>query len=58
MSGADKKPQPGKGERTPRKRRGPEWTTGLKQFYDSVVDEPLPDAFRDLLSKLDDDGTK
>jgi len=30
-----------------------EWTRGLKKLYDSVVDEPLPDAFQDLLSKLD-----
>lgn len=35
------------------KRRGPEWTSGLKQLYDSVVEEPIPDAFRDLLAKLD-----
>ncbi|MBD3729663.1 MAG: hypothetical protein IE933_08155 [Sphingomonadales bacterium] len=34
----------------------PEWASGLKQLYDSVVDEPLPDAFKDLLSKLDDAG--
>ena len=31
----------------------PEWANGLKQLYDSVVDEPLPDSFRDLLAKLD-----
>jgi hypothetical protein len=30
-----------------------DWTDGLKKLYDSVVDEPLPDSFRDLLSKLD-----
>ncbi len=34
----------------------PEWAKGLRQLYDSVVDEPLPDAFADLLSKLDDAG--
>ena len=33
----------------------PEWADGLKQLYDSVVEEPLPDSFMDLLSKLDDD---
>ena len=33
--------------------RDPEWAAGLKRLYDSVVDEPLPDAFRDLLDKLD-----
>ena len=26
----------------------------MKQLYDQVVEEPLPDAFKDLLSKLDD----
>lgn len=31
----------------------PEWATGLKKLYNSVVDEPLPDSFKDLLSKLD-----
>lgn len=36
----------------------PAWTSGLKQLYDSVVDEPLPDAFKDLLAQFDtaDDG--
>ncbi|GGD58346.1 hypothetical protein GRI62_01490 [Erythrobacter arachoides] len=34
----------------------PEWTNGLKRLYDSVLDEPLPDAFADLLAKLDKDG--
>lgn len=32
----------------------PEWANGLKKLYDSVVDEPLPDSFKDLLSRLDD----
>ena len=31
----------------------PGWASGLRQLYDSVVDEPLPDSFSDLLSKLD-----
>ncbi|MEO6042151.1 MAG: NepR family anti-sigma factor [Croceibacterium sp.] len=30
------------------------WTSGLKHLYDSVVEEPIPDAFRELLAKLDD----
>ncbi|MXP47465.1 hypothetical protein GRI43_08740 [Altererythrobacter luteolus] len=38
------------------KESSPEWANGLKQLYDSVVDEPLPDAFKDLLSKLDDNS--
>jgi len=40
------------------KKKNPEWAKGLKQFYDSVVDEPLPDSFADLLSRLDDDTAK
>jgi hypothetical protein len=35
------------------KPRDPEWAAGLKRLYDSVVDEPIPDAFKDLLKKLD-----
>ena len=36
----------------------PDWATGLKRLYNSVVDEPLPDLFRDLLSKLDENEPK
>jgi hypothetical protein len=32
----------------------PAWSDGLRKLYDSVVEEPLPDSFKDLLSKLDD----
>ncbi|MEO0590852.1 MAG: NepR family anti-sigma factor [Pseudomonadota bacterium] len=35
----------------------PDWADGLRQLYDSVVDEPLPDAFKDLLDRLDDNGS-
>ncbi|GEM_PF-1236428 len=38
-------------------RQEPEWASGLKQLYNSVVDEPIPDMFTDLLAKLDD-GSK
>lgn len=31
----------------------PEWAHGLRRLYDSVVEEPLPDSFADLLDKLD-----
>lgn len=34
----------------------PEWAAGLRQLYDSVVEEPLPESFNDLLSKLDKDS--
>ena len=39
-------------------RNEPKWASGLKQLYSSVVDEPLPDNFKDLLSKLDENGGK
>ena len=38
------------------KRTKPEWADGLRQLYDSVLHEPLPDSFADLLSKLDDNS--
>lgn len=38
--------------------RDPEWTASLKQLYDSVLDEPIPDSFKDLLSRLDDKESK
>jgi len=40
----------------------PLWADGLKRIYSSVLDEPLPDVFEQLLDKLDkadrDDRTK
>ena len=35
------------------KEKAPDWANGLKQLYDSVVEEPLPDSFQDLIDKLD-----
>lgn len=32
----------------------PGWAMGLRKLYKSVVDEPLPDSFDDLLKKLDE----
>jgi len=43
-----------KGKKQHARPRGPDWATGLKHLYDSVIEEPIPDAFKDLLSKLDD----
>ena len=34
-------------------RQRPDWANGLRQLYESVVDEELPDTFKDLLSQLD-----
>lgn len=31
----------------------PGWTNGLRQLYDEVVDEELPDGIRDLLAQFD-----
>lgn len=40
-----------------RSRKRPEWAAGLRQLYDSVVEEPLPDSFSDLLSQFDQPGS-
>lgn len=40
------------------KARDPEWTSSLKKLYNSVVDEPLPASFKNLLSKLDENEGK
>ena len=34
----------------------PDWANGLRNIYDSVVNEPLPDDMLKLLASLDDDG--
>lgn len=52
----DRKTKPVKGKANSKPKCGPEWASGLKQLYDSVVEEPIPDAFKDLLSKLDNDN--
>lgn len=31
----------------------PDWASGLRRLYDSVVEEPLPDSFAELLKDLD-----
>lgn len=40
-------------KRGPVQQEMPGWTNGLRQLYDQVVDEDLPDSFRDLLARLD-----
>ena len=52
MAGA-KKNKPRTQSKPGAKSRDPEWTAGLKRLYDSVVEEPIPDSFKDLLKKLD-----
>ena len=47
---------PAKGGKSPTRKDAegkPDWTKSLRQLYDSVVDEPLPDNFKNLLDKLD-----
>jgi hypothetical protein len=34
----------------------PGWADGLRQLYDSVLDETLPESFDDLLKRLDQAG--
>jgi hypothetical protein len=50
----DRKMNPGQ-HQTAAKARAPqpEWTKGLKRLYNSVVEEPLPDSFADLIAKLE-----
>lgn len=52
---AQRRAAPAKGRKSAATGKGaqPEWANGLRQLYDSVVDEPLPDAFKNLLDKLD-----
>ncbi|MBT8427717.1 MAG: hypothetical protein KJO02_06790 [Erythrobacter sp.] len=52
---SEQQPEKGAGEakKPPRKEAQPEWANGLRKLYDSVVEEPLPDSFKDLLSQLD-----
>lgn len=33
--------------------KDPDWASGLRRLYDSVVEEPLPDSFTKLLDELD-----
>ena len=40
---------------TAHEENAPDWADGLKQLYDAVVEEPLPDAFKDLLDRFDDE---
>lgn len=56
-SGGNRTGKPAKAKSQDKKKHEPDWATGLKQLYDSVVDEPIPNSFKDLLSKLDS-GTK
>jgi hypothetical protein len=55
--GSDKFPHgtgPGAARRRSAAKAAPEWADGLKQLYDAVVEEDLPDQFLDLLAKLDE----
>lgn len=43
-----------KPKRTPARQEMPGWTNGLRQLYDEVVDEELPEGLRNLLAQFDD----
>ena len=50
----DQKMTPGQQTSSSRQRnQQPEWANGLRRLYNSVVEEPLPDSFADLIAKLD-----
>lgn len=51
-AGSRARPRTKEGAKAPTELPG--WTNGLRQLYDQVVDEDLPDSFRDLLARLDD----
>lgn len=36
-----------------RRTNEPGWAQGLRKLYNSVLDEPIPDSFDELLKKLD-----
>jgi hypothetical protein len=56
MSESKNNPNPGKKPGEIKRPQPPDWTDGLKRLYDSVVEEPLPDSFKQLLSRLDEDS--
>lgn len=52
--GRDSNPSRSSGNKSGGKKSDePGWAAGLRQLYNSVLDEPLPDSFDDLLKKLD-----
>ncbi len=58
--GSDKLPHGGAlgaGRRRTAAKHAPDWADGLKQLYDAVVEEDLPDQFLDLLAQLDNQET-
>lgn len=50
---SDEKKAPRKSSGNDGKRTDYDVAKGLKQLYNSVLDEPLPPSFQDLLTKLD-----
>jgi hypothetical protein len=43
-----------KPKRAPASQEMPGWTNGLRQLYDEVVDEELPEGLLNLLAQFDD----
>ncbi len=56
MTGGNKQSRNPSGKSgTDKAKRQPDWAQGLQKLYSSVVEEPLPDMFQDLLRRLDGD---
>lgn len=53
MAANGKSDDHGTGRRAKSAADTPAWADGLKQLYDTVVDEPIPNSFMDLLAQLD-----
>ena len=53
---SEREPVVGSKKEASKDKERPDWTHGLRRLYDSVVEEDLPDSFKDLLSKLDSKG--
>jgi len=54
MAPNDKSKLPSNGKDSKGTDKPPAWADGLKRLYDDVVEEPLPDTFKDLLAQLDE----
>ena len=42
----------------PKPGQEPDWTDGLRRLYESIINEPLPKSFTELLQRFDDDDGK
>jgi hypothetical protein len=52
--GQEKAPGKTGAQPVPGEKQEPDWAEGLREFYNSVLEEPLPDSFDKLLKRLDE----